>query len=778
MNRFSLMLLACILCIDSFAQKALTEKDYQRAEQFLSYNVQKYIDRGNVVPNWLPGDHFWYRTLTPKGSEYILVDPAKGKKMPAFDHHRLAAGLSSATGMQANASMLPFQSFTYSDDNKSIFFQINNQQWKADLQTYAVSRDNSPLKNAGRSFGRRNEVLSPDGTKAAFIKDWNLWVRDVNTGKETQLTKDGIENFGYATDNAGWRRSDAPVLRWSPDSKKIATFKQDQRKVGEMYRTSTNVGHPKLDAWKYPLPGDEHIPMISRVIIEVNNLKVITLNVAPDPHRASLSDDISSSGTFDDVDWSEDGTELAFLSTSRDHKQEKFRIANAATGQVREVFEELVATQYESGQGAINWKYLPKTKEIIWYSERDDWGHLYLYDATTGKLKNQITKGEWVVTQMVNVDEKNRVVYFYASGLQKENPYFEALYRIGFDGKNMTLLTPGDGNHIASFSPSGNYIFDIYSKPDAPQTVVLRDLKGKAVVEVERTDVSRLKATGWKAPTPITVKSDNGKWDLYGLMFTPSNLDPSKKYPVVNYIYPGPQGGSVGSWSFSAARSDHQALSELGFIVVLIEGSGNPNRSKSFHDAYWPDMSTNTLPDQVSGIRQLAKRYSFIDTTRVGIWGHSGGGFATAAAMFRYPDFFKVGISESGNHDNRNYEDDWGERYIGLLKKGPDGKDNYEYQANQVYAKNLKGKLMLAHGLMDDNVPPYNTWLVVDALQKANKDFDLVIFPHAAHGFGSMSPYMMRRRWDYFVKHLLGAEPPKEYQIGTGSDPRNSMPAF
>ena len=211
---------------------------------------------------------------------------------------------------------------------------------------------------------------------------------------------------------------------------------------------------------------------------------------------------------------------------------------------------------------------------------------------------------------------------------------------------------------------------------------------------------------------------------------------------------------------------------------MLIEGSGNPMRSKSFHDAYWPDMSTNTLPDQVAGIRQLAKRYPYIDTTRVGIWGHSGGGFATAAAMFRYPDFFKVGISESGNHDNRNYEDDWGERYIGLLTKGPNGKDNYEHQANQVYAKNLKGKLMLAHGLMDDNVPPYNTWLVVDALQKANKDFDLVIFPHAAHGFGNMSLYMMRRRWDYFVKHLLGAAPPKEYQIGTGSDPRNSIPAF
>jgi dipeptidyl aminopeptidase/acylaminoacyl peptidase len=256
------------------------------------------------------------------------------------------------------------------------------------------------------------------------------------------------------------------------------------------------------------------------------------------------------------------------------------------------------------------------------------------------------------------------------------------------------------------------------------------------------------------------------------LVFTPTHVDPNKKYPVIDYIYPGPQQGSVGSWTFSAGRGDHQALAELGFVVVLIEGTSNPDRNKSFHDMYYPNMSENTLPDQVTAIRQLSQRYTYMDTNRIGIWGHSGGGFATAAAMFRYPDFFKVGISESGNHDNRNYEDDWGERYIGLMTKGPDGKDNYEAQANQVYAKNLKGKLMLAHGLMDNNVPPYNTMLVIDALTKANKDYDLVVFPNAQHGYGEYSPYMMRRRWDYFVKNLLGKEPPKEYKLETKTDPR------
>jgi dipeptidyl aminopeptidase/acylaminoacyl peptidase len=306
-----------------------------------------------------------------------------------------------------------------------------------------------------------------------------------------------------------------------------------------------------------------------------------------------------------------------------------------------------------------------------------------------------------------------------------------------------------------------------------PSISVLRDKNGKKIVDLEKTDVSRLKATGWKPPAAFSVKAHDGKTDIYGLMFTPTNLDPNKKYPVVDYIYPGPQGGSVGGWSFSASRGDNQSLAELGFVVVLIEGTSNPDRSKSFHDMYYPNMSENTLPDQVGGIRQLAAKYPYMDTTRIGIWGHSGGGFATAAAMFRYPDFFKVGISESGNHDNRNYEDDWGERYIGLLTKGPDGKDNYEAQANQFYAKNLKGKLMLAHGMMDNNVPPYNTMLVVEALEKANKDFDLVVFPNATHGYGTYSPYMMRRRWDYFVKNLLGKEPPKEYQLETKTDPRN-----
>ncbi|MEN0054136.1 MAG: DPP IV N-terminal domain-containing protein [Mucilaginibacter sp.] len=779
MNKYLLSITSVALALTANAQQVpgLTDKDYARAESFMSYNTAPLVDHGPVTPNWLPGDKFWYRVLTPQGSEFILVDPAKKTRKPAFDQQRLAAAISIATGKTYEGSKLPFLTFSFSEDGKTISFAADGKSWKCDLQTYQCSPDNAMVGSTKAHRSRRGgdeEVASPDGSLVAYIKDYNLWVRNIKTGTQTQLTTDGAKDFGYATDNAGWKASDGPILRWSPDSKKIATFKQDQRNVGDMYLVTTNVGHPNLKAWKYALPGDKEVAMIHRVIINVDEPKVINIQVAPDPHRATLSDDIASSGTFDDVDWNTDASKLAFVSTSRDHKQEKFRIADAATGTVREVFEETVPTQYESGQGTINWKYLTKTNEVIWFSERDNWGHLYLYDANTGKLKNQITKGNWAVTELVNVDEKNRQIYFKADGREPGNPYFTHLYKVGFDGKGLTLLTPETGNHQISLSPDNNYFIDSYSSADVAPVTVLRSLNGKLISNLEKTDISRLVAAGWKAPVPISVKAHDGQTDIYGLMYVPTQLNPNKKYPIINNIYPGPQGGSVGSWSFAASHGDCQALAELGFVVVQIEGTSNPLRSKSYHDMNYGHMSENTLPDQVGAMQQLAQKYSYIDINRAGIWGHSGGGFATAAAMFRFPDFFKVGISESGNHDNRNYEDDWGERYIGLLTQQPDGTSNYEAQANQNFAKNLKGKLMLAHGLMDDNVPPTNTMLVIEALEKANKNYDLVVFPNSAHGYGQYSLYMTRRRWDYFVKNLMGADAPQEYLLKAKTDPRNS----
>lgn len=755
--------------------RSLTEADYEHAEKFMGYNTAQLVDRGSVKPNWVSDDRFWYRVLTAQGSEFILIDPARGSRVAAFDQQKLAASLSSATGNKYEPFRLPFSVFNYSPDGKSIVFSAAQKSWKCNLKTYSCTADTTSVEADASTKTQPGISVSPDGKRAVFIRNYNLWLRDLTSDKETQLTFDGVKDFGYATDNAGWKRSGNPIIAWSPDSKKIATYQQDQRGVSDMYLVTTNVGAPKLQAWKYPMPGDKVVTTIQRVIVELDNPKVVRLKIAPDQHRGTLCDDISCSGSeFGDVDWNKNASQLAFVSTSRDHKQETLWIADAKTGVIRQVLEETAPTQFESGQGSVNWRYLQASNEIIWYSERDNNGHLYLYDAATGKLKNQITKGDWTISELLKVDEKNRTLYFLAGGREAgQNPYFSHLYKTGFDGKNLRLLTPEDGNHKITLSPSGRYFIDSYSKQDVAPVMVLRNTEGKLIVNLEKADISRLIATGWKPPVTIVVKARDGQTDLFGLMFTPTNLDVSKKYPVVNYIYPGPQGGSIGSWSFSPAVIDHQALAELGFIVVAIEGTCNPLRSKSFHDMCYGNMADNTLPDQIAGIKQLAQKYPYLDLDRVGIWGHSGGGYATAAAMFRFPDFYKVGIAESGNHDNRNYEDDWGERYIGLLTQNADGTSNYDAQANENYAKNLKGKLMLAHGMMDDNVPPSNTLLVVNALIKANKDFDLVIFPNSHHGYGEFSLYMTRRRWDYFVKNLSGNNPPQEYELKSETDPRN-----
>lgn len=725
MRRPALLTAATLLAATSLSaqSRVLTTADYARAEKMLLQSTSQLVTGALAQGSWLPDGRFTYRAREANGSDPLWVVDARGVKTNC-----------AGTPTPAACPAAP-----------------------AAPQGFGGRRGGAP------------ESLSPDGTKAVFIRNWNLWVRDVASGKEAPITQDGVKDYGYATDNAGWTHSDRPIVLWSPDSKKLATFQQDQRKVGDMYLVRTRVGHPELAAWKYPLPGDSVVTMIERVVVDLSGAtpKLVRFKMAPDQHRSSVCDHIACGGKLADAEWYPDGSKVAFLSNSRDHKIATLRVADATTGEVRDVLKEEVATQFESGDGDQNWRILPASNEVIWFSERSDWGHLYLYDLTTGQLKNQITSGVGTVTGIERIDAKSRTIWFTATGKEaNHDPYFQHLYKATLNGKTQTLLTPEDGTHSINWSPDGARFVDTWSRPDLPPTSVLRDgVTGKLLATLTTADISKLTATGWRPPTRITVKSANGKWDLYGLLFTPTTLDSTKKYPIINYIYPGPQGGSVGSRAFSPARGDHQALAELGFIVVMIDGSGNPLRSKSFHDAYYGRMGDNTLPDQIAGMKELAAKYKFIDLDKVGIWGHSGGGFATADAMFRYPDFFKVGISESGNHDNRNYEDDWGERYHGLLVK-QGATDNYTAEANQTYAKNLKGKLLLAHGTMDDNVPPDNTLLVVDALIKAGKDFDLLMIPNAAHGYGAAGNYMMRRRWDYFVTNLMGATPPKEYQIG------------
>ena len=709
---------------DSENSSSMTFDDYEKASFHMGRGFNKYLN--NVLTNqkWDEENSFHYEVKFKDKSEKFSID------------------------------LKSLEKSNYNEND-----EVNSQNINKDYK-------NNPY-----------EFLSPNGNLAAYIDDFNLWIRNTKTGKRTQLTFDGFKNYGYSTNNAGWIKSKGPVLKWSPNSDKIATFRQDARDVGEMYLTTTNVGHPKLQSWKYALPGDEKIFEIERLIIDVKSSKIVKLKMKNDFQRSTTTDHIAGrGGELLDTQWSKDSSKLAFISSSRDHKEAHLQIADSKTGIVRSIFKENVDTYYESGVRAENWKVLFDSNEFIWYSEKNNWGHIFLYDLSTKKLKNKITSGNWLVRKIMHIDNDKREIIFTAGGKEKGNPYHVYLYKVNFDGNNLTCLTPETGTHSINPSPNWTYFVTTYSTTNIAPKSILKNRNGKTLFQLSSSNTDELKKNGWQEPIEFNVKARDEKTDLYGLLFLPSNYEDNEKYPVLNYIYPGPQSGSVGNYSFMVTRRDFQALAELGFIVVAVDAMGTPGRSKSFHDAYYGNMGDNGLPDNITAIEQLSKKYSAMDLSRIGIWGHSGGGFASTAALLRYSDFYDVAVSSSGNHDNRNYEADWGEKWHGLLEPlDIDSKDNsseydakktnYDIQANQLFVENLKGKLLIAHGMLDDNVPPSNTMLVVDELIKANKDFYLILFPNKRHGYGDMSNYMMRRKWDYFVKHLKGLEPPKGFSF-------------
>ncbi|MFZ5607572.1 MAG: DPP IV N-terminal domain-containing protein [Pseudomonadota bacterium] len=755
-----------LLMAGGAAAQAVTAADYARAASMLGDRTAPLVDHLVSGGQWLDDGTLVYREQTDGKTRVLRFDPATGTSAPAFDPQALADAINRAAGGKGRpvtAERLPP-------------LEIKRAAAGALLltSTFGIGTfrcDAAGCKAVARAAsGSEPGAPSPDGTREAFVRDWNLWLRDVATGKETQLTFDGAPDYGYATDNAGWKHTDNAIVVWSPDGRKIATFRQDQRKTSTMTLVATNVGAPRVEQWKYPFAGDKDVTLIERVIIDLSGdaPRLVRLQMPPDQHRSTCADDIVCGNGWEDVQWARDGKTLAFVSTDRGHKSATLRVADAANGKVRDVYTETVATQYQSAPAldAVNWRYLPESNEFLWFSQKSNWGHLYLHDLTTGKEKRQLTRGEWNVTRILHLDPATRTLLVTGVGREAgRDPYYVHVYAVGMDDGSVRLLTPENANHTATVSADGKYFLDLHSTIDSAPVAVVRDAAGKQVAELARAGLARLKAAGWVPPQAFTVKARDGKTDLYGQLFRPSHFDPNKKYPIITYIYPGPQVGSVRSRSFQPAHGDHQALAELGFVVIALDGMCTPLRSKAFQDSCYGNMADNTLPDQVAALQQLGARYPWIDTARAGIWGHSGGGNATAAAMFRYPDVYKVGIAESGNHDNLSYEDDWGERYQGLLEKKPDGTTNYTGQDNASLAKNLKGKLFLLHGMMDDNVPPQSTLLVVDALIKANKDFDLLLLPHARHGYGADSYYVMRRRWDYFVRNLLGAEPPKEFEL-------------
>jgi len=764
---FGIFSVLFVNCSNSKEQKQFTVAEYEAAAIHMDMNLNSLVYNQVSESSFVNGNKLLYSTINKNRKKFVLVDAISKTKEAAFNHEKFAEVLSVKIGQEVKANALPISNVSFSKDVKQLYFNAFSQKY-----LYKVKENILLQGSSERQIADSNEHVSPNGKLAAYINDFNLWVRDLDTGKKTQLTFNGKQDYGYATNNAGWTKSDGAVLKWSPNSDKIATFQQDARGVGMMYLTSTNIGHPKLEAWKHPLPGDTKIFTIERVIIHLGNKpKTVRLKMDKDFQRGTTTDHIADrNDELLDAQWNKEGTKFAFVSSSRDHKIAHLQIADAKTGKVTSIHKEKVATYYESGVNNENWKVLFDSNEFIWYSEKTNWGHIYLYDLETKKLKNQITSGDFIVKQVKHIDAKNRLIYFSAGGKEKGNPYHNYNYKVNFDSTNLINLTPSKGTHTVTFSDDYSMLVDTYSTTTNPPITVLRNGNGEKIMNLETADISELKENNWQEPIEFSVKARDKKTDIYGIMCVPSHYDASKKYPVLNYIYPGPQSGSIGNYSFRPVWRDFQAVAELGFVVVAVDAMGTPMRSKSFHDAYYGNMGDNGLPDNITAIKQLAEKYTGMDLEKIGIWGHSGGGFASTRAVFAYPEFYDVAVSGSGNHDNRNYEADWGEKWQGLLVNGnieekTDGTTNYDNQANQLLAKNLKGKLLITHGTMDNNVPPSNTLLVVEALIKANKDFDMILYPNQRHGYGDMTKYMTRKRWDYFVTHLLDAKPARGFQL-------------
>ena len=768
-----------------------TRADYARAESYLPWNVAKLVFNTGVTPHWIgETDRFWYRRSSRDGTEFVVVDPATELRQPAFDHERLAAALSQASGIYYTGNQLPFGEITLTsndDDTESVGveFAIEGVTWSCDLATYTCKQGSAPDDTP------KDEVRSPDGHLAAFIRDGNLFVREIKSGKQRQLTNDAEPFYGYGT-LPGGRQSEVtdkllgkplkPGVSWSPDSTRLLTYRLDERQIEPMYLIQTAVPpdqvRPVLHSYRYPLPGDEHVEIAAPLVIDASKGKQVPAK--GDPIVSVLHNPIDLNLLW----WSKDGRSYFVIRGSRDRRKISVSQVDARTGQERVLHQEEGDTPVYPDHIPVETK-VENVREIgdgellTWFSSRSGWGHLYLIDVGVGKVRTQLTSGAWNVREVVRVDESGHWIYFTANGRESgRDPYYRHLYRCDFDGNRLELLTPEDAEHEITFSPTGSVFLDTFSRIDQPQTTVLRADDGRLIAQLEQADVSRLLERGWRYPERFQVKARDGVTDIYGMIIRPSTYDPNRTYPVLDATYPGPQIIRTPK-AFPTAESSFwqdQSLAELGFIVITIDGLGTPFRSRKMIDVATGAGfgEAGGLEDHVVGITQLGERDSSLDLDRVGIYGHSGGGYASMRAMLLFPDFFKAAVSSAGNHDNLGYVALWGEAWLGLYDA-----ETYSHQDNIRLAANLKGKLLLVHGEMDDNVHPSLTLRMVDALIAANKDFEMLIIPNTNHGLFDLrrglkafeSPwargniYFTRKRWDFFVRNLIGAEPPEGYGI-------------
>jgi dipeptidyl-peptidase-4 len=803
MRSFLLMLLVSLFATGSFAQNTpLTKSNYQAASRFSPKKLEKLIFTTSVDPHWLKkSDRFWYVYETTEGKKWYIVDPAKSEKKLLFDNAELAAKITRIVKDPFDAQHLGLDSMRFIKDENWIQFEVKSTE-EIEKKDSTAKKGTPPVKEKKTFYfeynlntGELTELsdfkkpkrkpnwasISPDGNTIIFSRNQNVfWMDKTNYEKalkneddssivEKALTTDGIENYGYGSDGndnnvdkeKNRKKRKSVFAFWSPDSKHFVTERTDNRKVKDLWVINAlSDPRPTLETYKYWMPGEKDAPVDHVYLFDMGNLsnKEMTLSafkdqsisIWADPGKINMRDD-----DFRALKWLGTNEKFYFTRTGRDLKRVDVCVVDVNNGIVKPLIEERFNTYIETRRlGLIN-----DGKEFIQWSERDGYAHLYLYDEN-GKLKNQITSGTYHVENILGIDDAKRIVYFSANGKENgEDPYYVHAYKVNFDGAGLKLLNPGEFEHAMSINDSKSYFVDNYSRVNTAPKSALYAADGRKIMDLETTDLSSLMATGYKFPQTFKVKADDGITDIYGVMYKPFDFDSTKKYPVIEYVYPGPQTEAVNK-AFSRGMDRTERLAQLGFVVITMGNrGGHPARSKWYHNFGYGNLRDYGLADKKAAAEQLADRYPYIDVERVGIHGHSGGGFMSTAAMLVYPDFFKVAVSSSGNHDNSIYNRWWSEQHHGVKETITDKGDTsflYNIEKNQDLVKNLKGHLMLSTGDIDNNVHPGNTTRVANALIKANKRFDLVILPGQRHGYADMTEYFFWRMADYFTEYLMG----------------------
>ncbi|WP_333492323.1 S9 family peptidase [Sanguibacteroides sp. AM78-02pH3A] len=765
MMRCFLWLFPCFFVLICTGQQA----NYKRAEQFMRGRGNDLIGSTKVEPRFLKeSDKFWFTYKTGDGLRYYFVDPKARKKQELFDRDFMARELSKIIHKPMNSKNLTLQNIRFKKDEKTMTFQMDTFAFSYDIFARRLVKLDS-LEKEEKSKSRAPGLIgsySPDSTYVVYAKKHNLYAMRVKDSVETQLTTDGeiYHSYAYAEEDTSAQKMAAKIV-WFKNSNRFYVRRSDDRKVNSLFVVNVLGERPRLQKYKYVFAGDEHVTQYDLSVFDVDAKKQIRVPIEK---------------------WKDQKLSVLYVAKKTDkfYVQRKKRTCDeldicevdAITGEVKVLINETDKPYFNDDFYHIS--FLNDGEDIIWWSERTGHGHFYHYDGG-GNLKNEITSGEWTAGKMIKIDTVHRTMYFAAYGQVKgEPPYYARINKADIDGKKgVEILTPEMATHAADFSPSGRYFVDNYSRADLEPRSVLRDNRGKVVFELPKPDLSRLYETGWKMPEPFTVKAADGVTDLYGFMWKPFDFDSTKTYPVISYVYPGPQTEAF-PLVFSVTSVYNAGLAQVGFVVVSFgHRGGTPLRDKWYHTFGYGNLRDYPLADDKYGIEQLASRHPFIDISRVGIFGHSGGGFMSTAALCTYPDFYTAAVSSAGNHDNNIYNQWWGETHHGIkeevreiretVKDSLTGKDTTivrretyfktRVPTNIELAKQLRGYLLLVTGDVDNNVHPGNTLRMADALLKAGKNFDLVVLPGIRHGFsGIQDDFFQRKMWFHFAKHLLG----------------------